>query len=135
MACTSFGYDWSMTDKGGLIGTSSCVGKRPCHHAHGQIGDGSCLGEVACFSQTGTIGDHSCTKAKGSRLPDVDGMNYLDPSCCAHNNGMIGDRSCTEQSSCQSNGFDDVTASIGNDSCNGVSACHGNNGEIGDSSW
>ena len=91
MACTLFGYDLSMTDKGGSIGTSSCVGKRPCHHAHGQIGDGSCLGEVACFSQTGTIGDHSCTK--GSQLPDnVDGVNYLDPSC-AHNNGIIGDNS------------------------------------------
>ena len=125
-ACATFGYDTlnnPITEEGGFIGTSSCVGQSACGGGYGSIGtsscigeqacsaargstigDESCLGQWACISQSGTIGDQSCTK----------GITFtVFAGSCDSNKGIIGDGSCTEPGSCWNAA---TTSKIGNDS-------------------
>jgi hypothetical protein len=101
-----------------VFGSGSCVGTDACLNAVGPIGDHACIGNYACQDTTGSIASESC---------DANGA-------CSSATGTIGAESCNGLYSC-GNTTSNTKASVGDNSCNGTTACTGATGAtIGDNS-
>ena len=126
----------------GTIGISSCsTGHYACDINTGQIGNDSCSGGLyVCAYNPIAIGDHACnlhverTYACAQSKQDIPNgfIPTLPPSTTSEiqtEHSVTCNNCCEGIDACKGN-----TGTIGNDSCNGRAACLGNTGSIGNNS-